>query len=313
MPNNTDLKIRDSDLRGDCFRLNQRFSLAEGRIAAVEAKVFPASTSTGVSPLAAVGKITIGGTHQNRVDNLLPESYPGTIYVENDRGNVAYQSQYFGSTLRWAYVSGIYPRTQAQLAALAADMNSKPNSVDDGFRVFVSDFCHVLWWDPSLPGWTWAPEDDRRAGEGPIFRETDPSPTTGWHLYDGGSTTYLKFDGSTGTVTLPDLTASDRLGQTYIAGSGSNSGVTAAVAPTIAVEPTVSSNSAGTPTGAVQFADLGYGSVQGGSGSTVVTSGGHTHGLTMDPLAPHTHTLSGGTLNTDGTPKTLGRRCWFRR
>ena len=226
----------------------------------------------------------------------------GSLYIAADQGNVVYICKTVAYANAWVYLSGVYPRTQAQLAALFATLTNN----DIGMRVYVSDFVHTLW--HTVGGTTdWAPEDDHRAGEGPVFREIDPSPTTGWKLYDGSAVTYLKADGTLGSVTLPDL-VSTAAKAAYLKAGSPNSAVNVAVAPTItgvtlaAAATGVTASMAGTST--VQSMTV--------AGAGLAPTAGHVHPITVDDPT-HTHTTSGGTVSADGQPQNVVRRPWFRQ
>ena len=221
---------------------------------------------------------------------------------------------------KWQYASGQF---NCQQANLPADLLSS----DDGFLAGVINFNHVLLWGEGSLAWGWAQGE---SGGGYIQGfAVDPSPTTGWALCSGTlGVTYLKFDGTTGTLNLPNLTGTAgyaKLGTPY---TGT---VDAAVAPLITGS--VASGTAvfaagatgNSVTGASIPADTGANNtnvaVQSGAGTTVAADG-HTHatgGLT-DP--GHTHTVADtghvhavGTLVNGllGEPPHIVLRPWFRR
>jgi hypothetical protein len=121
---------------------------------------------------------------------------PGTVYAETDRLWI-----YAAEGGAWLFIGGqAYSRAQSQLVALAATLAS----TDAGAIVYVSDFDHKLMWTGSA--WKYADSGDR-SGYIQAFL-VDPSPTTGWQLCDGSALVpYLKSDGSTATVTVPNLTS----------------------------------------------------------------------------------------------------------
>lgn len=193
----------------------------------------------------SLSSLVIEDTHANRLLNFPATSYPiGTLFWETDR-TVWYLVALVGGVNVWIWTGGMFSVAQS---ALPTDLGMN----DASFRAYVSDYAHVLMWTGSA--WMWAPEDDRRAGEGPILREVDPSPSTGWHLYDGSTVNYLLATGSLGSITLPDLT-SVAANAAYPKAGSPNSGPNAAVA-----------------TGA----NLAYQSVQGGSGTNVAFAT-HSH------------------------------------
>ena len=258
----------------------------------------------GLSQSGTAGGVSvIEDTRVNR-DILHPAAGValGSLYIATDQGNVVYVCKTVAYANAWVYLSGVYPRMQAQLAALFAALTNN----DIGMRVYVSDYVHTLW--HTVGGTSdWAPEDDHRAGEGPVFREVDPAPTTGWKLYDGSTVTYLKADGTTGSVTLPDL-VSVAANAAYPKGGSPNSAVNVAVAPTLtgvtiaAAATGVTATMAGTST--TQSMTV--------VGAGVTPTAGHVHPITVaDPT--HTHTTSGGAIGADGEPQNVVRRPWFRQ
>jgi hypothetical protein len=228
---------------------------------------------------------------------------------------------YRWSGTAWIYVAGVYTRTQAQLAALIATLAAG----DVGLRIYVSDFHHVLWCTAATTT-SWAPEDDLRAGEGPILREIDPSPVAGWQLYDGtAGVLYLKADGTTGTVTLPDLVSAANKAAYAKAGSP-NGGPNAAVPPTVgaaaATDTAVTGITNPANTGSTTPGPTGLPSATQNftTGITAAASSTHTHTeaahthTVANPTDPgHFHTLSTLVLNADGEPRNIVRRPWFRQ
>lgn len=255
--------------------------------------------------------------HNQRETVHGPADLPlGSTYYETDRG-VSYQIRMVSAAKAWVYFSGKMRGTQS---TLPTDLGV----ADTGFLFEVTDYAHLLQW--SGTGWGWAPGDEQSN----YIRGwlAAPSPATGWKLVDGkgddGSTIgashpvkYLKSDGTLGSITsatvapcLPDLTA----GTNFLALGAANTGTNAAVAPTINTEPTVSSDSAGTPTGSADNATLSTtSSFQSGGAATAVTQVSHNHTLTMNAMGTHTHTLSGGIWNADGTPKSVVLIPYYRK
>jgi len=185
------------------------------------------------------------GTHAVRVSDFPAAVYLDAIYVETDRNNLVYCS----TGTEWIYVSGTYDRTQTQLAALAGTLGTS----DTGLIVNVTNFAHTLRWTGT--GWEWGPGDDHLAGMGPFFGEVDPVGA-GWALYDGSSVIYLKSDGTTGTITLPNLChpvislpSYIKAGPTNTAiasGSGVTTSVSAGVPAGTVSQPTFSGNALAT-------------------------------------------------------------------
>ena len=109
--------------------------------------------------------------------------------------------------------------TQANLAALGPTLQT-------GALVEVTDYAHVLRWTGSA--FTWGPGEE---GSGMLVPFAAAPTGTGWHLCDGSAgVTYLKADGTTGTVTLPNTAATAaylNLGPAY------TNAITAAAVPTV--------------------------------------------------------------------------------
>lgn len=193
---------------------------------------------------------------------------------------------------------------QSGMAALAATLG-----ISDASQVlaYVNDFDHFLLWTGSA--WTMIGD---RSGYIAEF-DTDPNPTTGWQLLDGTQVTFLKPDGTLGTTgaggvpALPDLVSAPG-NAAYVKLGTPVSGPNAAVEPTF------------TP-GAIAAAATGVTATTGGASSSQnITQTGigsapqtaHTHAVSIsDPT--HTHTIGAGTIGTDGEPRNMVLRPWFRR
>lgn len=117
-------------------------------------------------------------------------------------------------------IAPLISSTQANLSTLAATLTP----ANTGLLVWVTDYNHVLEWNGT--GWQWGPGDQ---GSG-LFAPFAVAPTaTGWHACDGSSVSYLKGDGTTGTVTLPNTVSS----AAYIkAGNSYSPTINTAQAPT---------------------------------------------------------------------------------
>jgi hypothetical protein len=250
--------------------LNDRFrNLPAATVQEISAPAAPAAPEKPKVAFETATSTVWRGTHAARA------SWPAKdndVYVETDRGYAIYL--YIGATATWQYVSGVYQRTQAQLAALAATLTAG----DTGFLVEVTDFAHVLRW--SGAAWQWGPGEQ---GSG-MLASFAVSPGTGWAACDGSTVSYLKSDGTTATVTLPNTAGSPAF---LKSGSAYGAAITAKVLPTFAgTASQVTSGPTGTTT------------VQSGSGATVASSA-HTHTLTPagmialpgDPVANFTAPL----------------------
>ena len=219
----------------------------------------------------------------------------GALYCEISRSSVSSAIPlpvYQWSGLFWVpYSETIFQRAQSELGTLAGTLAAG----DTGVKVYVTDYAHTLVWSGS--GWTWAPEDDLRAGEGPIYREVDPSPSTGWHLYDGSVVSYLRSTGALGSATLPDLTGTNAA---YVKAGGSNSGPTAAVAPTFSGTFTGTADTTGVNNMTILVIPAATGLPD------FLTGDSHTH-----PFTP-SGTIA-GTVTSTGEPRRLQRRAFFRQ
>lgn len=105
---------------------------------------------------------------------------------------------------RWVYLSGQYA---SELTDLPTDIGENETilaggRVASGFLFFENDtYFHQLQWNVSA--WQRGPSDLEHSD---TFHEFGAAPTDGgWAQCDGGTKTYLKYDGTTGTRTVPDL------------------------------------------------------------------------------------------------------------
>ncbi len=293
-------------------------------------------TSTNPGSWVPVGAVAVfyADTHANRL--ALAKYNPnkisiGAAFWETDRKLLYLNLGTFGASA-WKYSLGTFTTTQATIAGLALGVN------DANLLLWISDYAHMLQWSGTV--WGWGPGDDLRAGEGPIAREVDPSPTVGWHLYDGtAGVTYLKSDGTTGTVTLANLSGGGPT-PSYLKFDAANSGPNAPIAPSfaggaISLSTETATHSHTTNTSNTTTESVGHTHswavttfAQPYLTGTAVTvpvqptggeSANHTHpipALTMSTEdATHTHTVTGGggTIGTNGEPESIVRRAWFRQ
>lgn len=175
-------------------------------------------------PYASVSRAAsvIRDTHAHRAV-YAAAAYDGWFYWETSQSlpDTDRTVLYLSVGNAWEYVGGIMQATQA---TLPADLGAG----DAGFLADVTDYAHRLQWSGS--GWGFAPGDE---GSGRVEGFlVDPNPTTGWHLCDGAAgVTYLKSDGTTGTVNLPDLVSTAAQAAYLKFGSPASSTVNPAVAP----------------------------------------------------------------------------------
>jgi hypothetical protein len=183
----------------------------------------------GITPAinTASKSVTVADTAANMANYMAAGFNSGTLYLQTDRGVI-----YWSNGSVWAYLTGTYPRTQAELASLAATLGS----IDTGLLVDVTDYNHLIQWTGT--GWRWAPGEN---GSG-YFQDFAVAPSGfGWHSCDGSTVPCLKSDGSTVNVILPNtvgVPAYRKLGAIY---SGT---IAAAADPLLTMNPY-------TPTGTV--------------------------------------------------------------
>jgi len=226
----------------------------------------------------------------------------GWEWIETSRNNITGippYPLYRWNGSNWNFIEGEFYRNQNQLAVLAGTFaaNNSNNGNDVGARVNVADFRGQLQWTNAnnANGWAWGPDDCRMHGMGPILAEVDPSPATGWHLYDGtNNVNYLQANGSVGAVNLPNLAAgygNNNL-PIFLATGSADSGINAPIQPVITAN--LSFNSA-------NFTGNN-------NGASVLTG-------------PNPFTFNGNANNNNGafavsnngTPPNLVRRPWFRQ
>ncbi len=165
--------------------------------------------------------------------------------------------------------------SQDALAALSAGWgNAQTNQ-----SVWVSDFAHMLAWSGS--GWV------RGAGDldhSDTFVDFGAAPSdTGWHACDGGTVTYLQYNGTLGTRVLPDTFGTSAYGK---ASNGYSPGITTAGAPTVNLSVSVSGLT-GVNVGSTNV-------IQGTTTSTIpVAADGHLHSVTLTGSGTGTTTLVG--------------------
>lgn len=236
------------------------------------------------------------------VTKYSPTQYPiNTTFTITDRGFVSYIVRSVTGVNKWVYLSGQYD------AVLASIPTTGYNGValgtnDTGLPFGVTDYSHVLRWGGAA--WAFNPGD---GGSG-FLAQFEVDPGTGWHLYDGSTVNYLKADGTTGSVTLPNLAGT----AAYLKAGGSNSGPNVAVDGVVAVSGAAALGGSATVTGTTG-ADSGAGQiVQSGTGVTVAAHT-HDHGATLSGSAAVSGTVSLPGTSTGAEPPNLVRRPFFRQ
>ncbi len=212
----------------------------------------------------------------------------------------------------WNFQRGEFYRNQADLATLVNTFNSanSNNGNDVGAIVNVIDFAGQLQWTANN-NWTWGPDDCRMHGMGPILAEIDPDPVTGWQLYAGNNNvTYLKKDGTTGNVNLPNLVSANNVA--FLQAGNVNSNVNPAVAPIFTGNAVSGSISAPTFTGNAQnFTSANFTANATGTAALTGPSSITPTGSVSAPV--FTGNNATGTISNNGTPPNITRRPWFRR
>ena len=167
------------------------------------------------------------GSFEDRWSDLTA-SDAGAYYIETQRSGIlsAFPTPiYFWNGSQWLLESGLWVRTQAQLAALLATLG-RQKSVDTGALAWVSDYAHML--QAALSGSTYSWVRGRGDPEhSDTFQYFGAAPgDAGWHTCDGSTVNFLNYDGTTSARTLPGATAA------YIKTGSYSPGFTAKVNPT---------------------------------------------------------------------------------
>jgi hypothetical protein len=142
------------------------------------------------------------GTRAERLVQYPSTSYTaGQQFLETDTG-LTYVNRQIGSGpgLAWYYLAGTvsvaYSSPLASHAAFVRGLTSQ----DAGLLVNVTDFAHVLQWTGT--SWQRGPGDSEHSDTFHSFAAVPAD--AGWHECDGATVDYLKYDGTTGSRTLPD-------------------------------------------------------------------------------------------------------------
>lgn len=243
----------------------------------------------------------LSGTHAVRLVTPAGGLNAHRLFFETDR-----TVYYLSNGTDWIYSAGQYNAAVASIPTLA--------TTDAGFLFGVTDYDHLLKWSGSA--WGWAPGD---GGSGFLtLFEIDPG--TGWHLYDGTpGVVYLKADGTTGTVTLPDLVSSGAVAA-FLEGGGTNSGPTAAAAPTFTGIPATPAGTVSAPVFSGDAAPLTTNTFTPvGLATAALTSlNGSTtsytpSGTNSTPTFTGASATPAGTVSATGEPRKLVRRPYFRQ
>jgi len=291
---------------------------------------FSANNSNNGNDLGAV--VNVSDYHHQ----LQWGGYNGTVNSNNTTTVIWASGDTFDS-------SGAWTGTTINFAGVPYTVASVANSTQLTTTANVATVSGLPYTETKAGKWNWGPQDDLRAGEGPILREVDPSPTTGWQLYAGNNNvTYLKADGNTGTVNLPNLSGTGAGNTAFLEAGEVNSGINAAFAPiftgnayTPAGSVTGTATGSYTPAGTISAFFSGtaqtfttFGVAAGGANNAFIlpnpytpagnVTGGFT-GFAANVNSTLTASFSGtpgsitGTISSNGTPANLVRRAWFRK
>lgn len=213
-----------------------------------------------------------------------------TQFFITDRNFVEYVVRVVGGANKWVYQAGTYGLAQAGIAGLKGFNGAVLGTNDNGLLIEVTDYAHVLKW--SGTAWGWGPGE---SGSG-YFQDFAVAPTgTGWHACDGSAgVAYLKADGTTGTVTLPNTTGS---------AAYRKNGAAYASAITPATVPTISGKTETAPTGVTvgnNNANENF-NFTGGGVSLTVAKDPHQHSVS-DPQHYHDLTAANAPISLPGDP-----------
>ena len=205
---------------------------------------------------------------------------------------------------RWVYLSGQY---SAALASLPADLGEADSTlvssnVTQGFLFYENAvYAHQLQWNVSA--WQRGPDDKEHSDS---FHEFGSAPTDlGWQICDGSAgVTFLKYDGTTGTRTVPDLSTAAYAKSTKATYSAS---LSTPVVPTFAGTPATPAGTVSTPTftGTPLTPAGSVGSTFTGTPQTFTTTAATPVGVVNAFTGPNPYTPAGSVSSTfTGTPGT---------
>lgn len=187
-------------------------------------------------PSGAASGFVLQDTHAARLSSYPATNYAiGTLFFETDR-TVIYINQGTPGSSNWVFCEGVCYTVQS---AIPNDLGTN----DIGFLNSVTDYGHMLEWTGTA--WQWGPGEP---GSG-MLQLFDVDPTgPGWHLYDGSLVSFLKKDGTLGTVTLPNLSGASPI-QVYLKTGATNTTPNAPVLPTLTTSGLSFTGTAGAVTG----------------------------------------------------------------
>jgi len=238
------------------------------------------------------GKLAGTGTGKVRVGAFSTRgaaaAHQGEWFLASDRNYVAWLS--LNGT--WQYVFGIHQDTIANKPTLATG--------DAGYRFTATDFARLYRWSGSA--WADAPGQPDR---GQVAYFTDGLlPGTGWALCDGSSVTRSTPTAGTTSITVPNLTGSNRFIRSVSGTTGGTGG--SATTHTHPIDPPATNGTATTGSNSASR------EVQSGTGSTVADNP-HSHQVTVTiDVASFTSGTPSGTSGDDALPPYLNLRPYMR-
>ena len=163
-----------------------------------------------------------------RASRTAAAQFHPAFFIETDSGSsLVYYTSAAGA---WTYLTGEYRSTLANIL-------TGLGTADAGLKQVVTDYSHTLRWTGSA--WEWNDGDDGSD----FYRLYESAPAgygaNAWALCDGSTVARLNSDGTTGNITLDDVTTAR-----YLKGGLTSAAVAAASGLTTSV-------SGGTPAGTV--------------------------------------------------------------
>jgi hypothetical protein len=189
------INLTTSVIWTEILKLQQKGAETTSTLSKVQSAVTAAASSAASTPATTTSQVFTGPRSQKTVTPPVA----GSIFVETGNGTLTYewiyQGQFLSGIQNWVLVYGQVSVTQSQIVALTATLGAG----DAGLNVNVTDFAHLLVWSGSALGW-----GPGETGGNQIAGFLE-DPATGWNLCDGSTVNYLKSDGTTASVTLPNL------------------------------------------------------------------------------------------------------------
>jgi hypothetical protein len=171
-----------------------------------------------------------------------PSNYPiGSTFVISDWSDVTYIVKVVAGAQKWVWYSGVY---NAALASLpTTGFNAAGLGANDTGLLFFENatYFHQLQWGGAA--WRRGPNDLEHSD---TFHEFGAAPTDGgWQVCDGSiAVTFLKYDGTTGARTVPNLATAAYAKSTQATYTAA---LTAPTAPTFTGTPATPAGSVSAP------------------------------------------------------------------